>query len=67
MFGNGLLKIFEDPIFGALLIGIAFIVTSIFLYHFSCYPIANKKGIYPNESKFVRANRLFSEKRNSKF
>ena len=32
MFGNELLKIFEDPFFGALLIGIAFVVLPAFFY-----------------------------------
>ena len=32
MFGNGILKIFEDPVFGALLIGIAFVVLPAFFY-----------------------------------
>ena len=32
MFGNEFLKIFEDPVFGALLIGIAFVVLPAFFY-----------------------------------
>jgi hypothetical protein len=32
MFGNELLKIFEDPVFGALLIGVAFVIIPAFFY-----------------------------------
>ena len=32
MLGNELLKIFEDPVFGALLIGVAFVILPAFFY-----------------------------------